>query len=612
MNRRTGIAVAGAVAGTVATLLLAACGITISQGTGSGSRAAFAPQRELLPDQQVQQVLNRFAFGGRPGDAAKVRAMGVDRWIALQLHPERIDDRATDRIIASYEMLGEPTAKVLESYREVRDARKSAAQRAGGNTSKPPSRDANGRNGAAAREAMREIARRNPRALDAARRVRAATTEVQSARLARAVISERQLQEVMVDFWENHFSVFAGKGLTRFFLADYERDAIRPHALGKFRDLLGAVAKSPAMLFYLDNWRSTADSTHPTLAALASGRARRRVPATRGVRGPTTPRRMPAAQQRPRRRSGLNENYGRELMELHTLGVDGGYTQADVVSVARCFTGWTFDWDIASPTAGKFRFEPWAHDSEPKTALGRAITTASGPGGIIEGQQVLDILAAHPSTARFVSMKLCRRFVGDTPPASAINAAAATFTSTDGDIRAVLRTIFTSPEFLASADLKFKRPFEWLISALRALEATVTDEGLDALLWWLLEPLGQMPFDWAPPNGYPDVAGAWMNTNGLMYRWNAASAVAFGWVPGVTVNLAGMVDALPARTIGAMVDAFAARFLHRALSPADRQVFADYAAEGGSTSATVRRKYLLERAPCLVALLLSSPHFQWR
>lgn len=562
-NRRTGIAVAGAVVGTVATLLLAACGITISQGTGSGSRATFASQRELLPDQQVQQVLNRFAFGGRPGDAAKVRAMGVDRWIALQLHPEHIDDRATDRIIASYEMLDEPTAKILESYREVRDARKSAAQRAGGNTSKPPSRDANGRNGAAAREAMREIARRNPRALDAARRVRAATTEVQSARLARAVISERQLQEVMVDFWENHFSVFAGKGLTRFFLADYERDAIRPHALGKFRDLLGAVAKSPAMLFYLDNWRSTADSTHPTLATLASERARRRVPATRGVRGPTTPRRMPAAQRRPQRRSGLNENYGRELMELHTLGVDGGYTQNDVIEVARAFTGWTID-----PRNGSFVFRPVIHDAGAKVVLGHRLAAGRG---IEDGEEVLDILASSPATAHFIARKLVVHFVSDSAPAALVERVAQTYMRTGGDIREMVRTIATSPEFFSRAAYraKVKTPFELVASALRAMGAAADTTHRTAAI---VGRLGQPIFGRQTPDGWPDHGDAWMNTGAILNRINFGIALANGRVPGASLATWPYTSSLSALSHEQQVDGVIAAILGGEVSSATRGV----------------------------------------
>ena len=427
MRRRIGVAASGA----VVMLCFAACGLAVSPSSRSGARPSTQSQRELLPDQQVQQVLDRFAFGGRPGDAARVRAMGVDRWIALQLHPERIDDRAADRIMASYEMLREPTSEIMQSYRELRDARRRAAKNASSGTVKPRPRDANGRNGATAREKLQDLARRDPRALEAARRVRAATTELQSAKIARAVSSERQLQEVMVDFWENHFSVFAGKGLTRFLIADYERDAIRPHALGKFRDLLGGVAKSPAMLFYLDNWRSAADSSHRTLVA---DRARRRAP---GARRPATPR-----------RSGLNENYGRELMELHTLGVDGGYTQNDVIEVARAFTGWTI-----GPRDGSFVFRPAIHDAGEKVVLGHRLAAGRG---IEDGEEVLDILASSPATARFVARKLVVHFVSDSAPAALVERVAQTYMRTGGDIREMIRTIATSPELFSRAAYRAK------------------------------------------------------------------------------------------------------------------------------------------------------------
>jgi len=556
MNPRTVVVVAGA----VATLLLAACGTRLSQGAALESAPALAAGRELLPDQQVQQVLNRFAFGGRPGDAARVRAMGVDRWIALQLHPERIDDRATDRLVASYTMLDVPTAKILESYREVREARKSAAQRAGSATSQSLSNGESSRDGAAARETMREIARRDPDALEAARRVRAATTELQSARLARAVMSERQLQEVIVDFWENHFSVFAGKGLTRFYLADYERDAIRPHALGKFRDLLGAVAKSPAMLYYLDNWRSTADSAHPTLA---SERMRRRAP---GVRGAVARRRItPASQlpQRPRRRNGLNENYGRELMELHTLGVDGGYTQNDVIEVARAFTGWTID-----PRDGSFAFRPQIHDAGEKVVLGHRLAAGRG---IEDGEEVLDILASSPATAHFIARKLVVHFVSDSAPTALVERVAETYMHTGGDIREMVRTIATSPEFFSRAAYrsKVKTLFELVASALRAMDAAPDTTHRTAAI---VGKLGQPIFGRQTPDGWPDHGDAWMNTGAILNRINFGIALANGRVPGASLASWPYADSLSALSHEQQVDGVIATILGGEVSPATREV----------------------------------------
>ena len=273
----------------------------------------------------------------------------------------------------------------------------------------------------------------------AERRPAVITAQMQAARITRAVASDRQLEEVMVDFWFNHFNVYAQKGAVRWMLPAYEREAIRPHALGRFRDLVLATARHPAMLFYLDNWLSTrADLVIPG--------------------GPNAGRRM-----------GLNENYARELMELHTLGVDGGYTQQDVIEVARCFTGWTID---RPQQGGGFVFRPLAHDRGAKRVLGQVIPAG---GGQQDGERVIDILVRHPSTARFIATKLARRFVSDDPPAALVERAAATFRRTDGDIRAVLATIVTSPEFW-SADAyraKIKTPLEVVASAVRALDGRI-------------------------------------------------------------------------------------------------------------------------------------------
>ncbi|HEY0997327.1 MAG TPA: DUF1800 domain-containing protein, partial [Gemmatimonadaceae bacterium] len=357
--------------------------------------------REQAADQQVEHVLNRLAFGPTPGEASRVRAMGVDRWIDAQLHPASIPDPQGDAIARAYPALDADPGDLVREYRDLQRLR---------------------RDSAANRLALQE----------AAREARAVVAGTQSARLARAVASDRQLQEVMVDFWANHFSVFAGKGLVRLFIPQYEREVIRPRALGKFRDLLGAVAKSPAMLFYLDNWQSMADSAHPNLLSVQRPALSRRA---------MRDQRVAAA----RRSRGLNENYARELMELQTLGVDGGYTQKDVQEVARAFTGWTIE---RPRLGGGFRFEPRLHDDGEKIVLGHRIKAG---GGESDGERVLDILARHPSTSRFIATKLVRRFVADEPPASLVTRAAATFTKTGGDIREVVRTILTSPEFFAPA-----------------------------------------------------------------------------------------------------------------------------------------------------------------
>ncbi len=604
MHRRVRVAAAG----TIATLGLAACGMSIAPGSQPAATWQLPPRRELLPDQQVRQVLDRFAFGGRPGDAARVRAMGVDRWIALQLHPEGIDDRATERVLASYEMLGEPTSEIMESYRVVREARRLAAQRTGqassGSSAKnsspgavqPRSRnsdDANGgtASGIARRESLRDFLRQDMDAARAGARLRAMVTEVQSAKLARAVSGERQLQEVMVDFWENHFSVYAGKGQTRLFLAAYDRDAIRPNALGKFRDLLGAVAKSPAMLVYLDNWRSAADSNRPTLAANG---ARRSVPA---ATGPTTPRRMPpevqqpvgprrtppaaepasgsgarravpatqaspAAPRRPRR-SGLNENYGRELMELHTLGVDGGYTQNDALESARACTGWTID-----PRDGSFVFRPQLHDAGAKMVLGHRLAAGRG---IEDGEDVLDILASSPATARFIARKLVVHFVSDSAPAALVERVAQTYLRTGGDIREMVRTIATSPEFFSRAAYraKVKTPFELVASALRAMGAAPDPSHRSAAI---VGRLGQPIFGRQTPDGWPDHGDAWMNTGAILDRINFGLALANDRIPGASLAAWPYTDSLAALDRERQVDGVIATILGGEAAPATRTV----------------------------------------
>ena len=328
--------------------------------------------------------------------------------------------------------------------------------------------------------------------------------ELAEQKLLRAIYSERQLQEVLTDFWFNHFNVDARKGRARFLLTTYEREAIRPHVLGRFRDLLEATAKSPAMLFYLDNWMSA----DPHAVRLGSQDARRPV---------------------NRRQPGLNENYARELMELHTLGVDGGFTQKDVTEVARSFTGWT----IGNPRqGGGYVFNGRLHDAGEKLVLGHRIHAG---GGEHDGEQVLDILATHPSTARFIATKLVRRFVSDTPPPSLVERAAARFSDTDGDIRAVVRTIVTSPEFLApeAYRAKVKTPFELIVSAVRATGADVSDA---TPLVRALQQLGMPLYACQPPTGYRDSADAWVNTGAFVSRMNLALALSSNRMRGITID----------------------------------------------------------------------------
>jgi uncharacterized protein (DUF1800 family) len=349
--------------------------------------------------------------------------------------------------------------------------------------------------------------------------------ELQASRILRAVYSERQLQEVMVDFWTNHFNVFAGKGADRWLLPAYDRDTIRPNALGKFSTLLEATAQSPAMLFYLDNFQSV------------SPNANQRRP------GGLLQQLRPQQQQR----RGINENYARELMELHTLGVDGGYTQKDVQEVARCFTGWTIFQprggaaaanammgEAGRRNAGTFFFNARVHDDGEKTVLGHKI--AAG-GGMKDGLMVLDILAHHPSTAKFIATKLVRHFVSDTPPPALVDRVAATFTKSDGDIRETLKAIFFSKEFNSAEAyrVKIKRPFELVVSAIRSVGAD-TNGGPGTHQW--IARMGEPLYGFQTPNGYSDAAESWVNTGGLLERMNFGLALANNRVQGTRVDLA--------------------------------------------------------------------------
>ena len=510
--------------------------------------AVSSEPRELLPDEQVQQALNRLTFGPRPGDAEKVRAIGVDRWITEQLAPNKIDDATADQLLDHYQTLNAPTSELVETFRQLQQARKREQMqlRAEGDT-------------ASKRDARREAIADNPELRDLARRAQRIVGDVQSAKLARAVASERQLDEVMVDFWENHFSVYSGKGQTRLFLASYDRDVIRPHALGKFRDLLEAVAKSPAMLFFLDNWQSAADSLHPTLA---SARQPARM-VRRGVFGGIRPVRPAAAPQQQRRARGLNENYARELMELHTLGVDGGYSQKDVIEVARALTGWTMN-----PRTGEFVFRPEMHDAGSKGVLGH--TLAAGR-GIEDGEDVLDIVAHHPSTARFITTKLVRHFVSDSAPPALVDECARVFSRTEGDIRETMRCIVTSPQFFSRAAYraKVKTPFEVVASALRAMHA---EPDTTARAAQLVARLGQPIFGRQTPDGWPDRADAWMNTGAILNRINFGLAMAAGRVPGASMATWPYTSSLRGVSRTAQVDGVIKNVLGGQSSPETRAI----------------------------------------
>ena len=423
----------------------------------------------------VEHALNRLTFGPRPGQVEAVQTLGLAHWIEQQLNPSSIEDSA------------------LASRLAPLPERPGAINRLAARNASPEER-----------QEMQRMARQ------------AARPEVQalaSQKITRAIYSERQLEEVLVDFWFNHFNVFAGKGRTSTFLVDYERGAIRPHVWGTFRELLGATAKSPAMLFYLDNWLSVDPKAGEQLQN--ANNRRRLLRQGSGAQGAD----MPPPQQQGPRRSGLNENYARELLELHTLGVDGGYTQQDIVEVARALTGWSLNNQQADEG---FRFMPAMHDRGEKKVLGHTIR---GGGGIEDGEKVLDIVAAHPSTARHIATKLVRRFVNDEPPAALVDKVAATFTKTRGDLRETVRTLVTAPEFYGTEHrhAKVKTPLLFVVSAVRSTGRDVRETRpiLNAL-----QQLGMAPYQCQPPTGYDDTADTWVSAGALVTRMNIAQQLA--------------------------------------------------------------------------------------
>ena len=414
--------------------------------------------------------------------------------------------------------------------------------------------------------------------------------ELAEAKLLRAIYSNRQLDEVMTDFWFNHFNVFIGKGPDRYMVSAYERDVIRPHALGKFKDILAATAKSPAMLFYLDNWQSVGPKSE--LALYGPGRFGRR-----------------GRFQRPRvqaknRPSGLNENYAREIMELHTLGVDGGYTQKDVTELAKVLTGWTIE---KPQLGGGFKFNERAHEPGDKYVLGRKI----GEHGEKEGEEMLDVLAHHPSTAKFISRKLAMRFVSDNPPQALVDRMADTFLKKDGDIREVLRTMFHSPEFWAADAYraKMKTPFEFVASAARASGADIQN----ALpLVATLNRMGMPLYAMQPPTGYSMKADAWVNSSALLNRMNFALQLASGRLPGTSLDpqalIPGPAPADPQAALAALEQSILA-------GDVSSQTHAVMQKQLGDPQISQRRLDDADKNPnygAIAGLIMGSPEFQKR
>ncbi len=433
------------------------------------------PGTALSPQDSALHALNRLAYGPRPGDVPRVAAGGVLHWIDRQLSPDGINDDRLTQQERQFAILAYDRGDLAAMYTEVQRERRQRKRVAG----------------------------------EMILKSRRLAGEFADLAVVRAALSERQLYEVMVDFWTNHFNVFFAKGADRFLTPDYIEHTIRPRAMGTFEDLLIATAKSPAMLFYLDNWESVAPGSSPPF--------------------PLSARRRGGHGVRPRP-TGINENYARELLELHTLGVDGGYTQHDVIDVARILTGWSIE---RPQQGGDFEFHGWAHDRGEKQVLG---VRFEGGRDMDEGIRLLKLLANHPATMHHVSRKLCQRFVNDDPPDGCVDDAVAAWKRSSGDMREVLRSIFHGPDFWAAQNVraKVKTPLEFVVSAARAVAA---EPDTSPRLAQVVARLGEPLYSHVAPDGYPEREAAWVNSGALLDRMNAAVALAAGKLPGVTVVL---------------------------------------------------------------------------
>lgn len=544
----------------------------------TGQQKEVSPfARPLIGEKRYFHVLNRLSFGPRPGDIENLKALGIPAWIETQMAPQRVDDAAVEAQLNDFQWLSAPPERLSLAYQADQAKFIRRLKKAESNQIAMPELN----------EAQKATLARIEAADLPPRASIEALGQLSVDKLVRAISSKRQLQEVLTDFWGNHFNVDVKKNQVRTLKISDDRAVIRPHLFGTFRELLGASAHSPAMMVYLDNARST-----------------REMPAGKRGKG------------NGKKRGGLNENYARELMELHTLGVDGGYTQKDVTEVARCFTGWSID-----PQSGEWMFRARAHDDGEKLVLGQVI--AAG-GGQNDGERVLDILAQSSSTARFIARKLCLRFVADAPPETLISRIAGVFTRSKGDLSATYRAIFAAPEFLSEGAYraKIKSPLEFTVSAVRALGGSLDLQSRGAEFRLLasggaslrqgnngnknqalkrlterplameIAVMGQPLFSCQPPTGYAENSAKWVSASALVSRLNFALTLTQGRVGDVALQQ----DTFRA----APVDEMARSLLGGEISPATRSIVATEAQKSPGDGARLR------------ALLLGSPEFQRR
>ena len=540
-------------------------------------------KKSLTEDQKAIHVLNRLGFGARPGDVAKLKAIGLQKYIDSQLNASAIDDSVAETKVKNLDIFNMTTAEVFAKYpnpgallRQLEGGRQAIAdeQKRKESAAMPGAKMADDD----AKKMTEDEQRERREKLQAIYReydlkpANQLVPQIAANRVLRAVYSERQLQEVMVDFWQNHFNVFSGKNAVRWYIPSYERDVLRKNALGNFKDLLVGTAQHPAMLFFLDNFESVSPNAQAgnqgngrLQQQLQSGnlspQVRERIKERQGLTDEQLDQRIKRAQtvgQRAKR--GINENYARELMELHTMGVDSGYSQKDIVEVARAFTGWT----IADPRgyrrvaastikgteeqrlarierqtgvpdgteSGAFYFNEKWHDKDTKMVLGQKVDE----GGVKDGLKVLDILVKSPATAKFIARKLAVKFVNDAPSEALVGRIAAAFSKSNGDIKTTLRALFTDREFFAAENYraKIKTPFELAVSAIRTIGA---DTNSSPAILAMLNKLGEIPYGYQAPTGYPDTAEDWVNTGALLERLNFAVALASNQIPGTRVDL---------------------------------------------------------------------------